>query len=368
MSLLVGGELLLYGDVGDPFGFGDGFTPRDVAMALAEHGPGPLTVRINSGGGIAADGVTIHSLLAQQGEVTTIIDGTAASAASIIVMAGSVRRMRAGATLMIHDLATITCGNAAEHQHSAAVLDKLSEQYAALYARAAGAEPEAMRALMKAETWFTSAEALAAGLVTEADAGAAVTAAAFDYRLYAHAPAGLPQRARPTAAAVPPAPTKEAPMTAKTWVDKFFASAEKSPVPLTKLNAIVTASDSLEAAQAALIAEQAAMAAAAPVEPTASSQPVAPPAPVEKAWAGAFFAAAEKASLPVADLNAIVAKSSDLAAAQGHLIDAMAAKANVNKPGPGGVDVTGAAGNAAKAGLARAVQNLTGAKAPASSH
>jgi hypothetical protein len=157
-------------------------------------------------------------------------------------------------------------------------------------------------------------------------------------------------------------------MTAKTWVDKFFASAEKSPVPLTKLNAIVTAADTLEAAQAALIDEQAAMAAAPPAEPTASSQAVTPPAPVEKAWAGAFFAAAEKASLPVADLNAIVAKSSDLAAAQGHLIDAMAAKANVNKPGPGGVDATGAAGNAAKAGLARAVQNLTGAKAPASNH
>lgn len=367
MSLLVGGELLLYGDVGDPWGFGDGFTPRDVALALAEHGPGPLTARINSGGGIAADGMAIYSLLAQRGAVTTIVDGTAASAASIIVMAGGARRMRAGATLMIHDLATITWGNAADHQHSAAVLDKLSEQYAAIYARVAEAEPEAMRALMKAETWFTGAEALAAGLVTEADAGASVTAAAFDYRLYAHAPAGLPQRVSPTAAAAPPAPTKEAAMT-KTWVDKFFASAEKSPVPLPKLNAIVTAADTLEAAQAALIEEQAAMAAAPPAEPTASSQPVAPPAPVEKAWAGAFFAAAEKASLPVADLNAIVAKSSDLAAAQGHLIDAMAAKANVNKPGPGGVDVTGAAGNAAKAGLARAVQNLTGAKAPASSH
>lgn len=334
MSLLVGGELLLYGDVGDPWGYGDGFTARDVALALAEHGPGPLTARINSGGGIAADGIAIYSLLAQRGDVTTIVDGTAASAASIIVMAGSERRMRAGATLMIHDLAIITWGNAADHQHSAAVLDKLSEQYAALYARAAGAEPEAMRALMKAETWFTGAEALAAGLVTEADAGAAVTAAAFDYRLYAHAPAGLPQRARPTAAAVPPAPTKDAPMT-KTWVDKFFASAEKSPVPLTKLNAIVTASDTLEAAQATLIAEQAALA-AAPANPTATVDPVVPPEPVAKDWAGTFFASAEKTALPIADLNAIVAKSADLASAQAHLIDAMAVKANAGKPGPAG--------------------------------
>ncbi|OYW64663.1 MAG: hypothetical protein B7Z40_13510 [Bosea sp. 12-68-7] len=335
MSLLVGGELLLYGDVGDPWGFGDGFTPRDVALALAEHGPGPLTVRINSGGGIAADGVTIHSLLAQRGEVTTIVDGTAASAASIIVMAGGVRRMRAGATLMIHDLATITWGNAADHQHSAVVLDKLSEQYAAIYARVAAAEPESMRALMKAETWFTGAEAVAAGLATEADAAAAVTAAAFDYRLYAHAPAGLPQRARPTAAAVPPAPTKEAPMTTKTWVDKFFATADKSPVPLPKLNAIVTASETLEAAQAALIAEQAALA-AAQTTPAAMVEPAPPAEPVAKDWTATFFASAEKTALPVADLNAIVAKSADLASAQAHLIDAMATKANAGKPGPGG--------------------------------
>lgn len=334
MSLLVGGELLLYGDVGDPWGFGDGFTPRDVAMALAEHGPGPLTVRINSGGGVAADGIAIHSLLSQRGEVTTIVDGTAASAASIIVMAGQVRQMRAGATLMIHDCARITFGNAASHQHTAATLDKLSDQYAGLYARASGGDASEIRRLMRAETWFTAAEAVAAGLITQTEQSPAVTAAAFNYRLYTRAPEGLPQRASPTAAAAPPAPTKEAPMT-KTWVDKFFASAEKSPVPLTKLNAIVTASETLEAAQAALIAEQVALA-AAPTDPTASTEPPAPVEPVEKAWVSTFFASAEKTSLPVADLNAIVAKSDDLACAQAHLIDAMAAKSNAGKPGPGG--------------------------------
>src|SRR4051812_38295847 len=115
-NLLVDGQILLFGDVGDPFGWGDGFTPTDVAMALAEHGPGDVTVRINSPGGNAVDGVAIYSLLrAHSGEVTTVVDGVAASAASLIFMAGAKREIRGGAMVMIHDVMTRTFGNAAEH-------------------------------------------------------------------------------------------------------------------------------------------------------------------------------------------------------------------------------------------------------------
>ena len=52
-DLLTDGQMYLYGDVGDPCGFGDGCLPEDVALGLVEHGHGNLTVRINSGGGIA---------------------------------------------------------------------------------------------------------------------------------------------------------------------------------------------------------------------------------------------------------------------------------------------------------------------------
>ena len=47
--LYVDGEILLYGDVGDPWGWGDGFTPTDVAQALALHGDADITARLNSG-------------------------------------------------------------------------------------------------------------------------------------------------------------------------------------------------------------------------------------------------------------------------------------------------------------------------------
>lgn len=152
-SLLVNGELLLYGDVGDPWGWGDGFTVSDVAAALAEHGEEPLTVRLNSGGGIAFDGVAIYSLLlAHPGAVTMIVDGIAASAASLILMAGAARQIRDGAMVMIHDAASVTWGTTADHQHSALVLDKLSDQYAGIYAARAGMGRQAARDLMKAET------------------------------------------------------------------------------------------------------------------------------------------------------------------------------------------------------------------------
>jgi ATP-dependent protease ClpP protease subunit len=329
MTLLVGGELLLYGDVGGPFGWGDGFSPRDVVMALVEHGPGDITVRLNSAGGIASDGKAIHSiLLAHAGKVTIIVDGIAASAASLILMAGDERIMRAGSMLMIHDLrANAFNMTAADAEKAAAVLDAMSEQYAGIYAATTGLSVDAARALMKAETWFTAEQALADKFITAIDAVAAQTAAAFDYRVYAHAPANLPVRANPRAGSAHT--IKEPSM--KAWVDQFFAAAEKTSLPLASLNAIVAKSDTLEVAQAALIEAQAASAAADP----AVTQPVIEPAEPDlkvHAWAGSFFASAERSGLPLADLNGIVAKSDSLATAQAALIDAMAARAAVNKP------------------------------------
>jgi ATP-dependent protease ClpP protease subunit len=118
-DLLVNGALQLYGAVG--ITWDEGFSVSDVAAALAEHGEGDLTVRINSGGGIATDGMAIYSLLkTHPGEITMIVDGVAASAASLIAMAGDKRQMMDGAMLMIHDPATITLGNAAEHEKTVA--------------------------------------------------------------------------------------------------------------------------------------------------------------------------------------------------------------------------------------------------------
>lgn len=196
-NLLVNGEMLLYGDVGDPWGMGDGFTPTDVAGALAEHGPKDITVRINSGGGIAADGMAIHSLLkAHQGKVTMAIDGIAASAASLIAMAGASREIRRGAMMMIHDPSGITMGNVDAHQKAIAKLDKISNNYADVYASTSGKTTEQARSLMKAETWLNADEAVKQGFATKAIDEPPMAMASFDYRIYAHAPRELPMRAK----------------------------------------------------------------------------------------------------------------------------------------------------------------------------
>lgn len=196
-SLLLNNEIYLYGDVGDPYGWGDGFTPNQVALALADHGPGDVTVRLNSGGGIAFDGMAIYSLFkAHTGKVSIVVDGVAASAASLIAMAGDTREMRLGAMLMIHDPASVAIGPASAHREVAARLDKLAENYAAVYAQHSGMDRAKVRDMMLATTWMTADEAVEHKFATAKITDAATAMAAFDYRLYANAPDGMPVRAR----------------------------------------------------------------------------------------------------------------------------------------------------------------------------
>lgn len=295
--LYVDGEILLYGDVGDPWGWGDGFTATDVAQALALHGDAAVTARLNSGGGIAFEGMAIYSLFrahAQSGrKVSIVVDGIAASAASLIAMAGDSIEMRAGAMMMIHDAAGITWGTADDHEKSRSMLDKLSAQYARVYAQRSGQAEAAARELMLAETWFTAEEAVAAGLATGVVADGALATAAFDYRVYAKAPDGLPRRVKPSQPAAAAAQPKEPNMTVR---------------PVT----------------------------ADPARPSAADPQSAPENPAVKTWSPSFYASAEKSDLPLADLNKIVQESDDLVTAQAKLIDAIASAKNADKPRAGG--------------------------------
>jgi ATP-dependent protease ClpP protease subunit len=107
------------------------YAERDVAEVLADHGDGDITVRVNSGGGIAFDGMAIHSILkSHPGKVTVAIDGIAASAASLIAMAGAPIEMRDGALMMIHDPSGLTLGTEDTHRAAADKLGKIAENYA----------------------------------------------------------------------------------------------------------------------------------------------------------------------------------------------------------------------------------------------
>jgi ATP-dependent protease ClpP protease subunit/phage major head subunit gpT-like protein len=211
MSAMTENEIYLYGTVGAQFWDEEHFTPSMVREML-DGKSGPLTVRINSGGGIAMDGQAIYTMLTDYpGEVHVIVDGIAASAASLIAMAGDTVTMRRGAVMMIHDPAQPWPdgrGTEDDYLRTAQWLRVVSNAYADVYALAAGVTREEARAVMKAETYFDGEGAVAAGFATATDEEQAQAVARFDYRIYARAPDELLQ----AGAAIPRRKSRQAVM------------------------------------------------------------------------------------------------------------------------------------------------------------
>jgi len=192
MAVYENGELVLYGFVGEDY-WDEGFTAREVISALAEHGrDNDITVRVNSGGGYTHEGMSIYNALkAHAGNVRIEVDGVALSSASLLAMAGDEIVMKAGALMMIHDPSGITIGNADDHEKSREMLDKVGDSMASIYAQRSGKDAADVRAAMKDEIWLTAEEAVEQGYATEAESAKAKAVAAFDYRIYAHAPQKL---------------------------------------------------------------------------------------------------------------------------------------------------------------------------------
>lgn len=159
-------EILMYGTVGWEI------TAAETIAKLADM-TGDVTVRINSYGGDSFEGVAVkNALRAHAGHVTAVVDGVAASAASVIAVCGADRVvMRPGAELMIHDAWTFTDGNAADLTKVAADLERTSQAMAEMYAGKAGGDAERWRDMMRAETWFSAQEAVDAGLADAVEDG-----------------------------------------------------------------------------------------------------------------------------------------------------------------------------------------------------
>lgn len=159
-------ELLIYG----PIGGWDGIGAADVAAVLRDAGPGPINVRINSPGGDVFQGTAIYNMLMRHpGTVETFNDGIAASAASVILMAGATVHTAKNAMTMIHDGMTGPYGNAKTIRRAADLLDQISDVIAEIYADRAGEDAAHWRALMTVNeedgSWFTGAQAYDMGLV-----------------------------------------------------------------------------------------------------------------------------------------------------------------------------------------------------------
>ncbi|MFT3973320.1 MAG: Clp protease ClpP [Amaricoccus sp.] len=202
-----------------------------------------IVVHINSGGGYATEGAAIRAALADRaGRTDIFVEGIAASAASLIAMAGEAVTMATDAVLMIHDPSGFTFGTAADHEATVRALNSLAGAYARSYARKSGKPVAECRGIMQAETWFNAAEALEAGFA-DAIEGEAEPVAAFPYQTYAHAPQRLvalakengwrapavrtaASAAKPAAASAAPRGHKEESMTDKTKADDQAAALE----------------------------------------------------------------------------------------------------------------------------------------------
>ena len=160
-------DVSLFGEI-DPGFFGDGVASKEIAAMLGEHMDAKrITVRINSVGGDLFGGLSIYNLLrAHGGEVTTIVEGLAASAASIVAMAGHTV-MGKGAMMMVHNPMMFTFGDAEDHRQQAAVLDKARDSLLSVYKEKTGKTTAQLKKMLDAETWLTAEEAKREGFADE---------------------------------------------------------------------------------------------------------------------------------------------------------------------------------------------------------
>jgi ATP-dependent protease ClpP protease subunit len=151
---------------------------RAWAQALDRITADRVTVRINSLGGSAFDGIAIYNLLkAHPAWVDVVVDGVAASAASVVAMAGDTVTMAVGSQMMIHEAASGCWGNAGAMEQCAKSLHACSDSIASIYAARAGGGVANWRELMRAETWLTAEQAVECGLADIVDEGELVTTA-----------------------------------------------------------------------------------------------------------------------------------------------------------------------------------------------
>lgn len=154
----------IYEVIGEDWWSGGGFTDRRMSAALRSIGDRDVTVNINSPGGDMFEGIAIYNMLAQhKGRVTVNVMGLAASAASIIAMAGDTINMATGSFLMIHNAWGVVVGNKLDMRASADIFDSFDGALADIYEARTGVKRSEIVALMDAETFMNTDDAIARG-------------------------------------------------------------------------------------------------------------------------------------------------------------------------------------------------------------
>lgn len=160
-------DLYIYGDITSYIWDESDTSSFNFAKDLASVETN-LNVHINSYGGEVAEGLAIYNLLKGfQYEVTTICDGFACSAASVIFMAGSKRKMPSTSLLLIHNAWTYTSGDSNALRKQADDLELITKPSLEAYKAVSNLSEDEIKKMMDEETWITAAEALEYGFATE---------------------------------------------------------------------------------------------------------------------------------------------------------------------------------------------------------
>lgn len=158
--------ITIYGVIGEDW-YGEGVTLKRIDAALRAIGDKEVDVYINSPGGDMFEGIAIYNRLREHSQkVTTKVLGLAASAASVIYLAGSDRQVASSAFLMIHNCWTILGGNRHYLRTVADDMEEFDAAMADLYAETSGQETELMAEMMDDETFIRGKRAVELGLAT----------------------------------------------------------------------------------------------------------------------------------------------------------------------------------------------------------
>lgn len=150
----------------DEIGWG-GITAQMISRELEFANGEDVEIRVNSPGGDVFEGITIYNMLRNySGNVRVVVDGLAASIASIIALGGDEIIMNEGSFFMIHNPWSGAMGEANDFRKQADVLDSIRDQLLGIYQKATGMSEEEIVSMMDEETWLTAEQAIEMGFAT----------------------------------------------------------------------------------------------------------------------------------------------------------------------------------------------------------
>lgn len=159
--------LELNGTIAEESWFDDDITP-EMFLSELNSGNGDITVKINSPGGDCVAASRMYTMLKEYaGKVTVKIDGLAASAASVVAMAGDTVQMAPAALMMIHNPATMAWGDHVDMEKAIAMLDEVKQSIINAYELKTGLSRAKLSRMMEEETWMNAKKAVELGFADE---------------------------------------------------------------------------------------------------------------------------------------------------------------------------------------------------------